>query len=33
MDDCADIACSKTVLRQVNSQCDRIEFANHAAKG
>ena len=33
MDDCADIACGKAVLRQVNSQCDRIEFANHVAKG
>jgi hypothetical protein len=29
MDDCADIACGKAVLRQVNSQCDRIEFSNH----
>jgi hypothetical protein len=33
MHDCADIACGKTVLRQVNGQRDTIEFANHAAKG
>ena len=33
MDDCADVAYSEAVLRQVNSQCHAIEFSNHARKG